>query len=175
MFKRFLLAAAVALLAVPASAQVSSSHSVSVKLPEVKLFAVDQTTVELNFAAPTTAGAGFADATATSSYSISVNRAFDKDATGPTGLYKITAYSNGAFGDGITVKALLATPSASGGGTPTTTAQTLPTDAANAVTLVSDIGKVNGQNRQISYTASATMEADNGTYTKTVTYTLTDQ
>ena len=189
MSKRFIVAALAALVALPVAAQ--SSHSVSVIIPEVKLFSVDSETVELTFATPANAGDSFEDVTAESSYDISVNKAHNPsvdevvdgdgnvvtpavDNSGNTGQYKITAYSAAAFGTGITVEARLASASASGSGT-SAGYQTIPVGASNAVSLVTDIGKVNGRGRRITYRASATMDADPGTHTETVTYTLTEQ
>ena len=159
-----------AALAVPALAQ-PSSHGVSVSVPWAQWFEVDPNPVELVFAAPTEAGDAFAPVTATSSYDITLARVKEGR---EYKTFKITGHLVAAYASGITLRAnVSATSGLSSNGT-STGLQELPVGSANAVTLVTDIVSARGRNRPITYEASATTDADPGTHTRTVTYTVTE-
>ena len=86
---------------------------------------------------------------------------------------KITGALDSEYGDGLTLRVLLAVPTASGSGNSGTAVQrTLSTtsqDLINGMARVSDTGMA------ITYTAEASVEVlPNTSDTRTVTYTLTD-
>ena len=158
MLHRILAITAMALVALPATAQ-TATQDVTVVVPEVESIAVGAGAVTLTFTTPT-AGSAFTDATQTSSYNITVN----------TEDNKITGLLDSDFATGITLSVKLAAPS----GASSEDYVDLSTTAAD---LVTDVATVNATGLSIDYTASATSEAlPNGPgETNTVTFTITDQ
>lgn len=156
MLYRLLVAAAVAMIAFPAAAQ-TATQSVSVTVPEVELIDVASGSVSMTFTAPN-AGDAFADATAQSSYAITVN----------TTNNKITGVLDNDYATGVTLAVSLAAPA----GASSQGSQDLST---TAVDLVTDVATINASSLSIDYTASATSEAEPATESNTVTFTITDQ
>ena len=158
MLHRLLVAAAVALIALPAAAQ-SADQTVTIVVPQVEQIAVADAAVTINFTAPT-AGNAFADATATSSYSITVN----------TTGNKITGQLDGDYASGISLAVALGAPSGA------TSANSVTLGSTSAVDLVSGVSTVSATGLGITYTASATagVAPNGGGESQTVTYTITD-
>lgn len=158
MSTRLFALAALAFLALPAVAQ-TATQNVTIVVPEVELISVNDAAKTITFTTPT-AGNNFADATASSSYNLTVN----------TTNNKITGALSAAYATGITLKATLGAPT----GASSAGAVTLGTTAVN---LVTGVGTVAQTGLAIGYTASATAAAGpNGPgETRTVTFTITDQ
>ena len=99
MFLRTFLIAALAVVALPAAAQ-TATQNVTIVVPEVELIDVNDAAKTITFTAPE-AGSAFSDATASSTYDITVN----------TDNNKITGELDAAYETGITLKASLGAPS----------------------------------------------------------------
>lgn len=160
---RALVIAMVALLAggwglsVSAQGTDSDTHEVTVQVQEVNAITVGGD-VEL-VVSETSAGQVPSRATTNSSFGITTN---SMDAR------KITAALSGAYPDGVTLSAELTAPS-------TGTSAGVRGLSTNAVDLVTSIGPTAESNLGITYEAAATTQADPGTYTQTITYTILAQ
>jgi hypothetical protein len=133
-----------------------ANHTVTIDLAEMNAISVGGD-VEIVLDA-VTAGRDPTPQTAESGYRLTTNS---------TEARKVTASISGFEQDGITLKVELTSP-----GTGETAGQkTLTSEAKD---LVNNIEQVAGSGN-ITYTASATAQADPGTYDQTVTYTVTAQ
>ena len=156
------LALAVLLLAAPSAAAQNTSHNVGVSVATTNAFNVDASDVSIAFGA-IPAGNQTASGAGSSSYDLTTN----------TDGAKIAASLDSDYPAGITLQALLGTPTASGatgasGGT--STQQTL---SDSNVDLVTGISFASGSSISIDYTATITPAVAAGTYTRAVTYTYT--
>lgn len=146
-------------LCAPAAAQGTNSdtHEVTVRVQEVNAIAVSSD-VEL-VVNETSAGQAPSRTMTNSSFALTTNSLAAR---------KITGALSGAYPDGITLSAELAAPS---------TGSSVGTHnlSTNAVDLVTSIGPTAESNLNIAYEAAVTAQADPGTYTQTITYTILAQ
>lgn len=150
------LALTFALSATTAFAQSNTAtQNVSINVAEIAVIAVTgNISMTINAA---TAGQAPDAATASSSYNMTTNGT-DK---------KITAELDAAMPTGLTLNATMAAPT----GASSAGKKAL---SATAVDLVTGISKVRGTGLSLNYEAVATVDAEPDAYTRTVTYTITN-
>lgn len=146
------------------AALAQSSHEVSVVVPTFSFFEVDANDVTITLDSPTD-GTGLAAKTASSSYDISTN-AQNMKIIGK--IDEASGFPSDLSLD-VTFSAASAAGSGGSGGTPSSNVVLSTTDQD----IITGISYASGDDVGITYRATPSAAMAPGTYTRTITYTLT--